>query len=92
MTLPKGEGLENDGLWEQVDRLAKQYEGLLLADGARAELEARLNEARMDIQQIEHQLTTMYTEAKAAKISHAINEWAPLVLLLQLPTCTRSFQ
>lgn len=54
--------------------MAKQYEGLLLADGAQAELEARLSEARQDIQQIEQQLTSIYTEAKATKISHAKNE------------------
>jgi len=51
-----------------------QYQGLLLADGVQAELEARLSEARQELQQIEQQLTSIYIEAKATKISHAKNE------------------
>lgn len=54
--------------------MAKQYQGLLLADGVQAELEARLSEARQELQQIEQQLTSIYIEAKATKISHAKNE------------------
>lgn len=57
-----------------MDQLTQQYEEILVADGAQALLEGLSGDAAQDIQQIEKQLTAIYIDAKAAKISAALDE------------------
>ena len=63
----------------QVGQLTEQYRGLLAADGAGTELEALAKDAREDIAQIEEQLTSIYIDAKASRISEALDECVPLL-------------
>ena len=57
-----------------MGQLTEQYRGLLAADGAGAEVDALVKDAQEDIAQIEEQLTSIYIDAKASRISEALDE------------------
>ena len=59
-----------------MGRLTEQYRGVLAADGAGAELASLVKDAQEDIAQIEEQLTSLYIDAKASRISEALDECA----------------
>ena len=77
-----------------MDELTKQYLEVLAADGALPLLESLQADARSDIQQIEKQLMAIYIDAKAAKISAALDECAtpPSETPLQSTTHTARFE
>ncbi len=57
-----------------MGQLTEQYRGLLAADGAGADVDALVKDAQEDIAQIEEQLTSIYIDAKASRISEALDE------------------
>lgn len=74
LSLFKPSHMQRFGGWGQVDEVVKQYLEVLAADGALPLLESLQADARSDIQQIEKQLTAIYIDAKAARISAALDE------------------
>ena len=65
-----------------MGQLTEQYCGLLAADGAGAEVDALVKDAQEDIAQIEEQLTSIYIDAKASRISEALDECVASLLLM----------
>ena len=61
-----------------MDTLTRQYADILAADGARPLLAGLQGHVAQDILQIEKQLTAIYIDAKAARISAALDKCVSL--------------